>query len=210
MCHQRKNRQRAVDKGMNRVHDGEESRKATSEGASLIMSNTDSNPTPKTRGRKKIEDGGKPSPKKIYCLCTALIKGNMVVDEVLCASSSKDTMDAEVKAEASKLFLAAHGENPSGVYGPYFHRAGASAAPAKKRDTVSGLSLENANLAPNRTGTAIYKGWNVSVKFVDNDPEAVYILYKNHATEEKKTKPANKFVRRSALENLEIKDRPTA
>lgn len=196
---------------MNRGHDGKESRKANSEGAKLIMANTDSNTAPKTRGRKKIEDGGKASPKQVYCLCAALIKGNMVVDEVHCADSTKDTMDSDVKAEAMKLFMASHGENPSVVHGPYFQRKGGGAAtPAKKKDIVSGLSLENANLAPNRIGTAIYKGWNVSVKFVDNDPEAVFILYKNHATEEKKTKPANKFVKIAALENLVIKDRATA
>lgn len=195
-------------------------RHSQKDGATPIMANTDntndSTPTtPKAgRGRKKIIDGGKKSPHQIYCLCAAMIKGNMVVDEMHCAKSSladPKASEAEVKAEAKHMFMEAHKEPPSVIYGPYFlRRSGSGTAPAKKRDVVTGLSLENSNLSPNRTGTAIYKGWNVSVKFVDNDPEAVYILYKNHATEEKKTKPANKFVRIDALENLVTKDRASA
>jgi len=41
------------------------------------------------------------------------------------------------------------------------------------------------------------------VRFIDGRDDAVYIIYKTHTKEDKKTKPSNKVVRIDALEDLE-------
>lgn len=166
-------------------------------------SNTSENTDSKKRGRKKIVDGGKSSPRYIFCICAASINGDLVVDEIFCKDSNKETSDEDVVKEAEAIFTKTYGEPPMDVYGPYFQRKGGKQLP--KSDRISGLSLETASFVTGKLGTAVYKGWNVSVRFVQDYEDAVYIMYKNHTNEDKKTKPQNKFVRSDALMNLDMK-----
>lgn len=154
----------------------------------------------KKRGRKKISEGGKASPRQIYCNCGAVVKGKLVLEPVHCESGDKDTPDQDIIDEAKLIFNEKHGQDPEKVLGPYFQRKGVNVS--KRRDTMN-LSLENESLVPGKLGTAVYKGWNVSVRYIDGHDDAVYIIYKTHTKEDKKTKPANKVVRLAALENLE-------
>lgn len=169
------------------------------------MSNTDNQTntdnTPKKRGRKKISEGGKPSPKKVFCVCAA---DESPVEEILCLNSNKDTTDEQVYAEAKASYQAKHGTEPTTVLGPYFQRMGG--ATPKRSSVLKDLSLETADLDPGKLGTAVFKDWNVSVRFLTDRDDAVYIMYKTHTKEDKKTKPTNKFVPKDALENLELID----
>jgi len=161
---------------------------------------SDTNNTPKRRGRKKIADGGKPSPRQIYCVCAAVIGGNLVQDDVHCTDGDKDTPDSALVEEAKSLFNTDHGQDPTSVKGPYFQRKGVNTK--GHRDTLN-VNMEEINLIPVKLATAVYKGWNVSVRFIDGRDDAVYIIYKTHTKEDKKTKPSNKVVRIDALEDLE-------
>lgn len=168
------------------------------------MSNTNTE-TPRRRGRKKIADGGKPSPRQIYCVCAALVGDNLVQEEVHCVDGDKDTPDHALVGEAKALFNTAHGQDPDDIKGPYFPRKGVNSK--RQRDTLN-ISMEEVSFVPGKLGTAVYKGWNVSVRFIEENDDAAYIIYKTHTKEDKKTKPANKVVRLDALENLE--DSPEA
>lgn len=161
---------------------------------------TDTNTEKPRRGRKKIADGGKPSPRQIYCDCGSVIKGKLVMQAVHCTDGDKDTPDQVLVDEAKAIFQSAHGQEPQMVLGPYFQRKGVNTQ--KRRDTLN-ISMENVSFVPGKLGTAVYKGWNVSVRYIDGRDDAVYIIYKTHTKEDKKTKPGNKVVRLEALENLE-------
>lgn len=153
----------------------------------------------KKRGRKPISAGGKESPRKIFVVCAAIVSGSLVFDEIVCEGSDKTTKDVDIYEEAKVLFEEKHGVLPTKMSKPKFPRNAIGST--KKRDSLN-LSMEDVVFDSNRKGTAVYKSWNVSVKFVEGNDDAVFIIYKKHTKEDKKTKPQNKFVRISALENL--------
>lgn len=167
-----------------------------------VTNDTTVTEAPKKRGRKKISEGGTPSPKKVFCICAAKIDDDLVVEEIYCVESDKNTSDEDVRQEAKDIFTNNYNEEPSEIFGPYFQRKGGKVT--VKSDKVSYLSLETASLEPGKLGTAVYKDWHVSVRFVQNYPSDVYIMYKTHTKEEKKTKPQNKFVKIGSLKSLEI------
>lgn len=151
------------------------------------------------RGRKKIEDGGTPSPRQIFVSCFAVVNGKNILEDVHCAESDKDTKDTVVIAEAKSLFEKKHGVAPVLCGKPHFPRK--EVGVTRKRDTLS-INMEDVVFDRTRKGQAVYRGWKVAVKFIENHEDAVYIIYKSHTQEEKKTKPSNKVVRLDALENL--------
>jgi len=166
------------------------------------MTDTNTNSTANTksgRGRKKIEDGGKPSPRQIYVSCFAVVNGKNVMEDIHCVGSDKSTKDADVLAEAKELFEDKHGVAPELVGKPHFPRK--EVGVTRKRDTLS-IDMEEVVFDRSRKGQAVYRGWKVAVKFIENYDDAAFIIYKSHTQEEKKTKPANKVVRIDALENL--------
>jgi hypothetical protein len=151
------------------------------------------------RGRKKIDDGGKPSPRQIFVSCFATVNGKNVLEDVHCIESDKDTKDSEVIKEAKALFENKHGVAPALIGKPHFPRK--EVGVTRKRDTLS-IDMEDVVFDRTRKGQAVHRGWKVGVKFIENNDDAVYIIYKSHTQEEKKVKPANKVVRIDALENL--------
>lgn len=151
------------------------------------------------RGRKKIEDGGKASPRQIYVSCFATVNGKNILEDVHCVESDKDTKDSDVLAEAKALFEKKHGIAPALIGKPHFPRK--EVGVTRKRDTLS-IDMEEVVFDRTRKGQAVYRGWKVAVKFIENHDDAAFIIYKTHTQEEKKTKPANKVVRIDALENL--------
>jgi hypothetical protein len=168
------------------------------------------NETPKQRGRKKIlrdEAGniiqGSLSPRKILMTCAAVVDEELVMETVHCANCSNTSTKDEVVAEACRLFTASQ-DLPDGTdiatQGPFYPREGTQVPAAKKRDSVS-VDISQYDLK--NAGTAVYKGWNISVKSLVGREDVVYILYKNHTTEEKKSTPTAKAVLRSALENFQ-------
>lgn len=151
------------------------------------------------RGRKKISEGGKESPRQIYVACAALINGVLTLEEIHCQGSDSKTKDSDIVDEAVQRFVEIHGVAPAEVGTPRFYRK--PVGEKRKRDTIS-LSMEDVVFVADRKAVAVYRGWEVAVKFVEDNDEAAYIIYKKHTEEEKKTKPQSKFVRIDSLENL--------
>jgi hypothetical protein len=155
----------------------------------------------KKRGRKSIKDGGVSAPKNIFCVCSSVIDGKLVSDKIHCISSNKNSTNEEVFEEAVKLFVEAHGSAPEAVSGPYYDRVRIKAKTS--RSIVSDLDIDTANFVPNKLGQAVYNGWNVSVRLVEQNPNAAFILYKSHIDDnKKKNKPKDKFVVKDALQDL--------
>ena len=150
------------------------------------------------RGRKPIAEGGKTSPRKIYVACAAIVDGKLVHEDIYCEDALKDTNDKDVVAEAKRRFEEKHKVAAQSVLEPKFFRQPVGVK--KKRDTVD-LDIADVNFE-SRKASAVYKDWNVAVKFVEGHDEAVYLVYRNHLTEAKKAKPNSKFVKISALQNL--------
>lgn len=157
------------------------------------------------RGRKRIEDGGKPSPRKVSCVCSAIIDGELVSEDIRCPNSDKDTPDDVVQIEASLLFEQRFGQKPGKIKGPCFMRVGGGAVkkkPVKKID----YSLEDISFVKGKSASAVYKDWNVKVRFIENDDDVVFIFYKGHTTENKTTRPSNKFVYLNTLEEFQLEE----
>jgi hypothetical protein len=152
-----------------------------------------------TRGRKKIDEGGKPSPRQILVSCAAIVDGVLVLEDIHCEDSDKATKDDEVFAEAKRRFEEKYSVAPTNMTNPHFPRK--EVGVTRKRDSLN-ISMEDIVFVADRKATAVYKGWNVSVRFIEDRDDAVYIIYRNHTQEQKKTKPANKAVRFDSLENL--------
>jgi hypothetical protein len=154
----------------------------------------------KKRGRKSIKDGGVSAPRNIFCVCSSVVDGKLVSEEVHCVSSGKDTTNEDVLQEATSLFVKAHGSAPESISGPYYERVRGKVKTSS--NVISDLDIDTANLVPNKLGQAIYNGWNVSVRLVEQNPDAAFILYKSHIHNEKKNKPKDKFVVKDALKDL--------
>lgn len=151
------------------------------------------------RGRKRIEDGGKASPRKIYCSCAAVVDGALIHERVECTLGN-DAKDEELMAEAAQLFAEKHGVEAESVDAPFFPRVGVKAN-TKKRESVD-VDMESVVFTAGvSAGSAVYKDWNVTVRKIENSGDAVFITYKSHVTEEKKTKPHAKVVPVASLSN---------
>lgn len=151
------------------------------------------------RGRKRIEDGGKASPRKIYCSCAAIVEGALVHERVECTLGN-DSKDEELMAEAGRLFAEKHGVEAESIDAPFFPRVGVKAN-TKKRESVD-VDMESLVFSAGvPAGSAVYKDWNVTVRKIDNSDAAVFITYKSHVTEDKKTKPQAKVVPVASLLN---------
>ena len=153
----------------------------------------------KKRGRKPISEGGKSSPRKIYCTCAAIVDGELVHKKVWCENGTKDTKDEDLLAEAAGIFETEHGVEPS-VEGPFFPRVGVSVN-TKKRENVN-IPMEELMFKPGNTGTAVYKDWNVNTRFIENREDAVFIMFKTHTKKDAKSKPSNRVVLIEALSDF--------
>jgi hypothetical protein len=154
----------------------------------------------KKRGRKSIKDGGASTPRSIFCVCSSVIDGKLVIEEICCKSSDKNSTNQEVVREAISLFVNAHSVTPEKVSGPYYDRVRGKVKTSSR--VISNLDIDTANFIPNKLGQAVYNDWNVSVRLVEQNPDAAFILYKSHLNNDKKNKPKDKFVEKSALLNL--------
>ena len=162
---------------------------------------TETTQTKRTRGRKPLSEGGTSTLKKIFCVCSAIQDGELVTEEIHCKESSNKNTNEEIKNEAISIFESKVGIAPVLTLGPYFYRKGVSQS--KKKNNFSNLKLESVDFVKGQRGTALYKEWNVSVRFIENHKDAVFIMYQSHIGSNKKTKPQNKFVSINSLENLQ-------
>jgi hypothetical protein len=154
----------------------------------------------KKRGRKPISEGGASAPRKIFCVCSSVINGKLVSEEIHCEASGKDSSNSDIIKEATGKFTTTHGSGPDSVLGPYYERVRGKTKSVDK--TLSGLSIETTDFVPDTLGQAVYNGWNVSVRLIEQNTDAAFILYKTHIHNDKKNKPKNKFVMKSSLEEL--------
>jgi hypothetical protein len=152
------------------------------------------------KGRKKISEGGTHSPRSIIVVCAALVAGELVQKEITCKESDSKSSKDDILLEASQIFKKQVGSLPTMLAGPFYPRTGASAK-ANVRKTVN-IPVESLEFVAGLPGTAVYKGWNVATRFIANRDDAVFIQYKEHVSEDKKTKPQNKVVLIEALSDF--------
>lgn len=148
----------------------------------------------KKRGRKRLEDGGTSTPRKVIVICHS----GKTVEQMELDGLSKDDRNDDILAKAKEQFKAKHGSECS-VLGPFWPRHG-GAVVGKKRDSVS-IQQEDMEFTREKA-TATYKDWNVVVKGLKGRQDAVFCIFKNHTTDPKKVKPASKCILRSALQNI--------
>lgn len=155
------------------------------------------------RGRKKLSDGGTSSPREIYCSCAAIVNGKLIHEKVLTTLGNFKN-DEELIEEASSIFKNKWGIEPSVLDMTFFQRKGIAAKTSISKEKVElpKFAMEDLVFRPEKAGSAVYKNWSVSVHKLEGNDDVVFINYKNHLTEDKKSKPQSRVVPVSVLENL--------
>jgi len=151
---------------------------------------------PKKRGRKP----GTKSPRNIFCLCVGVIDAELQVEEVH-VDGDKSSADEDLVAQATEKFTEEHGEEPEIVKGPYFQRKGQQTY-QRKRDSIK-IPVDEIVFTRDKS-VAEYNGWEVGVRYIENHPDAAYIIFKRQLDddEKKRAKPPAKTVNISALKNV--------
>jgi hypothetical protein len=128
--------------------------------------------TKKARNRKSETN----APRKVYITCVALKDGKLITDHVRCPLALSKTPDSEIVAEARGLFMAQYNMEPQWM-APITCNRTSQGVEKTKTPRAKALDINSADveLIPGRKATAIYKDWEVTVRFIQGRDDAVYI-----------------------------------
>lgn len=160
--------------------------------------------TPKKRGRRPIKDGGKSSPREIFCIAIA---GD--IHEKICVGpvgdeDPKSLVNDELEERARDAFKEQYGIEAETVYPPFHDRKGIVQA-SSKREVRPKIKPEDVVIIQTSKLTGEFAGWNVNVRLIENDPEVGMVFFVNQIDEsaKKKAKPSSRPVFLSQIENLQ-------
>lgn len=153
----------------------------------------------KKRGRKK---GSKMAPRAVVLVCSAVVSGNLVTEEIV--YEGEMLADDEAQDRASADFAYKYNTVPT-VKGPYFRRFGAIKASTKKSLNKS-LLLDNddllADIDTSRKFMAVYNGWNVSVNMFKSRQDICVVFFRTEVSGNGKTTPKPMIVELSEIEDM--------
>jgi len=154
----------------------------------------------KIRGRKRIEDGGKKTPREIFVVCIA-----HELDEaelIKCENSTKDSLRDEIIEEAKEIFKSRHGCGANEFFGPFYEWKGTQSYSVKTaKEEIDPSDWE---YIPGKKATALYKDWQVTVRYFQDHEDIGFVYFNQPLLSNKKTKPAAKAVYLSELKNLTL------
>jgi hypothetical protein len=154
------------------------------------------------RGRKRIEDGGKRSPHKKYCVCIAKDPEKGLIHAEILIPGDESPPKEELIEAASIIFEQEHGISPDNVYGPYRLYKGILVNQKKKEESLD-INLEDVVLIQNKKASGIYDGWNVSIRFIQDHDDLGYIVFKSLLDQNNVRKnPGIKIVNLNQINNL--------
>jgi len=162
--------------------------------------------TPKTRGRKSLKDGGTPSPRKIKVVCAAIVDGELVMTVYDGEPGSREPSEVIVEA-AKKTFAKEQGidESEISTQGPFYPREGTQVPKEKKREAGPDLDFSTISLKKGY-GSAVYKDWNMTVRFIEGNDDCCWATFKSHTKEDKKSLPNSRPIFIKDLQDLVVHD----
>jgi len=155
----------------------------------------------KIRGRRRIEDGGKQTPRSIFVSCVAVIDNKIVHEFIKCENCTKESSKEEIFAEAKYFFKEKYLIEPESMLNPSYEWKGTQVVITKLKEQID--SSEWVHI-PGKKATAIYNDWEVTVRFFQEHDDMGFIWYNQSLVPGKKTKPAGKAINLSELKDLKL------
>lgn len=149
------------------------------------MTTKESNESIKRRGAPKRPRNKPNEPRKVFVYCVHF--ANKIAEDIQCPTAIADTRVAEILEEAKTIFVQKYSVEPDVMSQPRAFRRDLEkpttyiSKPASKPD-INFMDVEFSG----KKGTAIHKGWNVQVRFIKGNDEAVWVAYGKHTEDPNK------------------------
>lgn len=152
-------------------------------------------------GRKPIAEGGKTSPREIFC---NFVRDGKVVEFQVDGTSASSDSNEDVLDLAREQILERLSIEPEIIVGPYYKRkavlaAGSKPAPKKARPELAPEEI----VFSKDQATGVLKEYNVTVKMIENHPDIGFAFFKDPIDPAKrKVQPKNQLVYLSEVQNI--------
>src|SRR5271157_1214140 len=155
--------------------------------------------TEENRGRKRISDGGKRSPREVFVDCASIINGKLVHKRIQCHEINKESTKENITLEARNTFKSQYNEFPQSISNPLYDWKGTQTKQSKAEVNIDTSNLEYVR---GKKAIAIHNGWEVVVRWFEGLEDVVDIKYRNNLECSKRIRPRDKAISIHELSEL--------
>jgi hypothetical protein len=154
-----------------------------------------------------MEESKDKKSREIFVVCAYADEGGGLVHEIIrCENANKETPKEKIIEEGLLKFKEKEGYEAASVLGPFYEWKGSQVYQSKPRKEID---VSNWNHVPAKKATAIYKDWEVTVRFFKEDDTVGMVFYNQSLIPGKKNKPSAKAVYLSELKDLKLMESTT-